>query len=72
MSKIDYATDRMKKHYELSLDEIEKVLSDKKPITDKTRLAANVVSNYAKLKQSEVHDKGLEIMREKMQLKAIE
>lgn len=51
---------------------IKKVLSRKGAITDVTNLAANTLSNYAKLKQAEIHDKGLELVRQRLQLKAIE
>jgi hypothetical protein len=48
--------------FNLAIDEIESVLNHEKAITDVTRLAANTLSNYSRLKSTEIHDKALEIM----------
>ena len=53
----------MKNAFHLAIDEIETVLSRKKAITDVTRVAASTASSYAKIRQTEIHDKGLEIIQ---------
>lgn len=60
----------MQASFRLSMKEIELVLAGKKKITDLTKLAANTVSNYAKIRSTEVHDKALEIalMRRAMRI----
>lgn len=62
----------MAKVFALSLTEIEGVLSRKKPITDVTRVAANTLSNYSRIKSTEIHDKALELMIARKDIKAIE
>ena len=52
----------MQKVFKLSIAEIEAVLSRSKAITDVTRVAANTLSNYSRIKSTEIHDKALEIM----------
>lgn len=52
----------MKKVFSLSLEEIESVLDGKKAITDVTKLAACTLTNYSRVKSTEIHDKALEIM----------
>jgi hypothetical protein len=52
----------MQKVFRLSIAEIEAVLSRSKAITDVTRVAANTLSNYSRIKSTEIHDKALEIM----------
>lgn len=52
----------MKESFKLAMKEIEAVLGKKRSITDLTKLAANTVSNYAKIRSTEVHDKALEVM----------
>ena len=52
----------MRESFRLAMREIEAVLAKKKKITDLTKLAANTVSNYAKIRSTEVHDKALEVV----------
>jgi len=62
----------MEKAFKLALKEIEDVLDRKKSITDVTRVAANTVSNYSRIKSTEIHDKALELMIARKDIKAIE
>jgi hypothetical protein len=55
----------MDKAFRLSVEEIEGVLEKKRPITDRTRVAASTLSSYAKIKSTEIHDKALEMMVER-------
>jgi hypothetical protein len=64
-------TQSMKKVFELSVMEIEKVLDRKKPITDITRLAANTLSNYSRIKSTEIHDKGIELKIARKDIKTL-
>lgn len=57
----------MGKVFSLSLEEIESVLDRKKAITDVTKLASASLSNYSRIKSTEIHDKALEIMLGKSQ-----
>jgi len=57
---------KMKKAFDLSVDEIEKVLDRKKPITDITKLAGVTLAAYSRVKSTEMHDKALEIMLTKI------
>lgn len=70
LDRISEDSQEMKSSFKLAMRELEAVLDRKKPLTDLTKVAANTVSNYAKIKSSEVHDKGLEIMlmRKEMQM----
>jgi len=61
----------MRKVFVLALKELEEVLERKKSITDVTRVAANTLSNYSRIKSSEVHDKALELMIARKDIKAI-
>ena len=54
------------------MKEIEDVLDRKKSITDVTRVAANTVSNYSRIKLTEIHDKALELMIARKDIKAID
>lgn len=60
---------KMKRAFDLAVDEIENVLGRKKTITDITRLAGVTVATYSRVKSTEMHDKALEIMLSKKQLK---
>ena len=62
----------MEKAFKLALKEIEDVLDRKKSITDVTRVAANTVSNYSRIKSTEIHDKALELMIARKDIKAID
>lgn len=64
-------TRSMRKVFVLALKELEEVLERKKSITDVTRVAANTLSNYSRIKSSEVHDKALELMIARKDIKAI-
>jgi len=55
-------TESMKAVFHLAIAEIESVLQRKKSITDVTRLAANTLSNYSRIKSSEIHNKAIELM----------
>lgn len=57
--------------FKLAMKEIEEVLERKKPITDVTKIAANTVSNYSRIKSTEIHDKALELMMARKDIKAI-
>lgn len=61
----------MSKAFALAMKEIEDVLERKKPITDITKVAANTVSNYSRIKSTEIHDKALELMIARKDIKAI-
>jgi len=52
----------MKIVFKLAIKEINDVLERKRAITDVTRVAANTLSNYSRIKSTEIHDKALEIM----------
>jgi hypothetical protein len=71
MKDVKHGTNSMDKAFGLSVTEIEKVLEGKKPITDITKLAANTVSNYSKIKASEVHEMGLILAEQKMRQKML-
>jgi len=62
----------MGKAFKLAVKEIEEVLDRKKPITDITKVAANTVSNYSRIRSTEIHDKALELMIARKDMKAIE
>lgn len=62
----------MGKAFRLAMQEIEEVLERKKPITDITKVAANTVSNYSRIKSTEIHDKALELMIARKDIKMIE
>ena len=64
-------SDAMAKVFTLSLDEIECVLKREKKITDVTKTAAVTLSNYARIKSTEIHDKALEIMLARKDIKAL-
>ena len=51
----------LEKAFRLSVKEVEKVLGQKKGITDKTRLASATIGNYAKIKSVEVHEYALDV-----------
>jgi hypothetical protein len=61
----------MARAFDLAMKEIEEVLNRKKSITDITRLAANLVSNYSRIRSTEIHDKALELMIERKDIKEI-
>jgi len=56
-----YTTEALKKIFDLSIKEIEMVLDGKKQITDVTRLAANSLTNFVKVRQIEIQEKALEL-----------
>lgn len=62
----------MEKAFQLSIDEITGVLEGKRTNTEITRLAANTLSNYSRIKSTETHDKALELMIVSKDLKVIE
>jgi hypothetical protein len=62
----------MKKVFRLALDEIEVVLRREKAISEVTRVAANTLSNYSRVKSTEIHDKALELMMARRDMKAID
>jgi len=72
MKKINEDSQIMAKAFKLAMIEIEAVLDRKKPITDITRVAANTVSNYSRIKSTEIHDKALELMIARKDIRAIE
>lgn len=61
----------MSKAFKLAMKELEDVLDRKKPITDITKVAANTVSNYSRIKSTEIHDKALELMIARKDIKQI-
>jgi hypothetical protein len=61
----------MKNVFRMSIVEIEAVLGRKKPITDITRLAANTLSNYSRIKSTEIHDKAIELMIARKDIKML-
>ncbi len=62
---------RMWTAFDLAMKEIEDVLSRKKHPTDLTRMAAAVVSSYSRIKTTEIHNKALELVIARKDLKAI-
>jgi uncharacterized protein (DUF2384 family) len=60
---------KMKRVFNLSVDELENVLTRKKPPTDITKIALVSASTYSRIKSTEVHEKALEIMMKKGNLK---
>lgn len=58
-------TDKMSKVFDLAVNEIEKVLSDKKAITDKTKVSVASLGVYSRLRSAEVHEEALKIMVQK-------
>ncbi len=56
---------KMKKAFDMAVDEVEAVLSRKKTITDITKLAGITIATYSRVKSTEMHDKALEIMIER-------
>jgi uncharacterized protein YejL (UPF0352 family) len=62
---------RMNKAFDLAMTEIENVLDRTKAITDLTRMAAGVVSSYSRIKSTEIHEKALEILIARKDLKQI-
>lgn len=77
MKKLDFTkctedSRLMSKAFKLAMKEIEEVLDRKKPITDITKVAANIVSNYSRIKSTEIHDKALELMIARKDIKAID
>lgn len=71
LSKVKNDSLAMEKVFRLSLVEIEEVLSRKRPITDITKVAANTLSNYSRIKSTEIHDKALEIMLSRKDIKIL-
>jgi len=65
-------TTTWKKAFRLAAREIEEVLDHKKTPTDLTRIASNTGSTYAKLKSAEIHDKALELLIARKDMKLIE
>jgi len=68
---ISQDTESMRKLFDLCVKEIEAVMDKRKTITDVTRLAANTLSNYSRLKSSEIHDKAIELMIERKDIKRL-
>lgn len=70
----DVTTDSrsMAKAFGLSVKEIEAVLDRSRPITDVTKLAAATLGSYSRIKSTEIHDKALELMIARKDIKAIE
>lgn len=62
LTKFEAGTKEAWKAFTLSCRELESALEGKKPITDKTKLAAVTMGGYAKLKGAEVHRMAMEIM----------
>lgn len=71
MKRTSEDTKSMKRVFELCIKEIEAVLDRKKSITDITRLAANTLSNYSRLKSTEIHDKAIEMMIARKDIKTL-
>lgn len=69
--QISHDTESMEKVFNLCIKKIEDVLDRKKTITDVTRLAANTLSNYSRLKSSEIHDKAIELMIARKDIKQL-
>jgi hypothetical protein len=62
-----YTTDALKKIFDLSVKEIEAVLDGKKQITDMTRLAANSLTNFVRMRHIEIQEKALELETRRFQ-----
>jgi hypothetical protein len=58
----------MHKAFVLSMEEIEMVLTGKREGTDLTRLASATVSSYTRVKSTEIHEKGLDLMMKRLKL----
>jgi hypothetical protein len=61
-----YSTETLKNIFELSVKEIESVLNGSKQITDITRLAANSLTNFVKLRASELQEKALQLEEKRL------
>jgi hypothetical protein len=72
LARITEDTETWKPAFKLAAKEIEEVLSHRKLPTDLTRIASNTGSTYAKLKSAEIHDKALELLITRNDLKLIE
>jgi len=72
LDRINEDTRAMKKVFNLAIRELEEVLDHKKTPTDLTRIASNTASTYGKLKSAEIHDKALELLIARKDLKFIE
>jgi len=62
VSKKTPDTQRMEKVFLLAIEEIERVLSRQKAITDITKTAVVTLSNYSRLKSAEIHEKALDVL----------
>lgn len=71
LTKFNVDSDLMKKSFQLSVKELEAVLDRKKSFTDITKLAATTLNSYSKIRSTEVHEKGLEIMLMKQDVKQL-
>jgi hypothetical protein len=65
-------SETLRRAYQLSAKEIEEVLSRKKHPTDLTRIAAVTIGSFSRIKSVEVHEKALELMIERKDLKMLE
>lgn len=54
-------SDSMRKVFDLSVKEIEEVLSNKKSITDTTRLAASSLLSYGKIKTCDLQEEAMRL-----------
>jgi len=65
---------KMTKVFDLSVQEIEKVLSGKSAITDITKVASAAMATYSRVKSTEVHELALQIMmdRQGIRMKELE
>jgi len=69
--KINQDTEAMGDLFNLCVKEIRDVLTRKATMTDITRLAAATLSNYTRLKSTEIHDKAIELMMTRKDIKQL-
>lgn len=72
LARINQDTQVMATVFRLAVKELEEVLSHRKTPTDLTRIASNTASTYGKIKSAEIHDKALELLIARKDLKLIE
>lgn len=65
-------TKKMLRIFDLSVKEVEEVLSNKKTISEKTKISIASLGVYSRLKSAEVHEMALKILMQRHKIKAIE
>lgn len=63
---------KMERVFELSVEEIERVLNKKCAITDVTKIASSALATYSRIRSTEVHELGLQLVMARMGAKKLE